>query len=268
MPMDNQDCPESPVWRPVSSLSGRMPSTAASSIILRHSLSVISPMEHQTMSSSSGYVSMAAASHVEDTDDDHSIVPYEPVACELLTDEIRSFFEPGYSGTDKPAVFEAASLESAIGRATTVVRYNAKWFASAPLAELLTITYKAAGTSSSSAVLYAALELVDTVLVYSVLPQYECLQETVWFIARTYYSASRARKTKSLYKRSWAVVLHLLHSHLGHRFLWALHGMLERVDSFQSKEGFADVVGALMLIRKLLRSKEAHLPDVLSLIHI
>ncbi|RMZ05690.1 hypothetical protein D0860_05845 [Hortaea werneckii] len=265
--MDAQDGFSSPEWRPASStggVSGGVPSTANSSIFYRRPLSVASPIGDHMIASSSDYSSFIAAFNVATPEDARNIEPFEAAACSMLAEEIRSFGLAGHESTgslSKPAAFQAESLETAISRAAVVLRYNAKWFAPVPLASLLADVLTATSDSSSSAVFYAALEFLDTVLVYSTLPPNQCLYPTVRFLARTYYSASRANKTRRLGVRCWAVALHLLHSHLGQQFLWALHSTLSSEDS-ASKEGFGEVVGTLLLVKELLKSHEARLPDV------
>lgn len=217
------------------------------------------------IASSSDYSSFVSAHNAAIPEDGRSIEPFEAVACQMLAEEIRSFSEAGQESiaslSTRPASFQSQSLEAAISKAGVILRYHAKWFAPASLAGLIADILAVASSSSSSAVFFATLEFLDTVLIYSTLPPNPCLYSAVRFLAQTYYSASRANKTKRLGLRCWAVALHLLHSHLGQQFLWALHSILGSEDS-ASKTGFAEVVGTLMLIKELLRSREAQLPDV------
>ncbi|KAI7304464.1 hypothetical protein KC315_g15154, partial [Hortaea werneckii] len=187
--MDAQDGFSSPEWRPASStggISGGVPSTANSSILYRRPLSVASPIGDHMIASSSDYSSFIAAFNVATPEDARNIEPFEAAACSMLAEEVRSFGLAGHESTgslSKPAAFQAESLETAISRAAVVLRYNAKWFAPVPLASLLSDVLTATSDSSSSAVFYAALEFLDTVLVYSTLPPNECLYPTVRFLA-------------------------------------------------------------------------------------
>lgn len=264
--MDAPDGPNSPEWRPATSILGGVPSTSTSSVTWHPPTSIASTRTDARMaaSSSSDYSSFIAAHGAMVSEDGRRIEPFETQACYMLTEEIRSFGLGGHDSSislARPASFQSESLEIAMSKAATILRYNAKWFAPPALADLITEVLAATVDSSSSAVFHAALDFLDTVLVYSILPPKECLYPTVRFLARTYYSASRANKTKKLGSKCWSVGLHLLHSHLGHEFLFALHKILGAEDS-TSKDGFGEVVGALMVVKELLRSREAQLPDI------
>lgn len=227
--------------------------------------STVSHLDFQTISSGSGFSVHAAAFDKDTTGRGNSISPFEPIACMLLTEEVRSFISNAH-GLDpvheRPPAFRADSLEAAIQHAAATISYNAKWFAPAALAELLNVVLEAAGASSSSAVLYAALRFLDTVLTFTVLPPHGCVLPAVRFIAHTYYSASRAHKTKKLVETAWIVAVHMLHSHLGHQLLGALYTIIGSGDHMDSREGLAQTTGAVMLMKERLRCPESDIPEV------
>ncbi|KAK0874148.1 Tuberous sclerosis 2-like protein [Friedmanniomyces endolithicus] len=182
------------------------------------------------------------------------IAPFEATVCEEHTADLRLFLSPDRNVTleGSPALPTARSdtLDAAIQRATSTIRYNAKWFAPAPVSELLGAALEAAGTSSSSVALDAALNLLDTITTYTFLPA-DRLPQTARFLAQAYYNASRANKTKKVAKHAWLVMVNLLRSHLGPQLdetmINAIGGDLI------TREDYAAAAGMLMLLSKRLR---------------
>lgn len=193
------------------------------------------------------------------------LAPFEPFACVLLTERIRSFLLPthGHNGMMyRPVEGRGDTLEAALDHAACAIRHSAKWFSPA-LSDLLLSSLEAANaSSSSSAVLYAALALIDIITIYSVgLPQ-NCVRPTARFIAKTYYSASRAHKTRRIAERAWNVTLNMLKSHLGQHFLDEILYVIGSDFDNRSKEGFAQTAGAIMLTTDRLGCQEAGLAPV------
>ncbi|KAF2478809.1 hypothetical protein BDY17DRAFT_258521 [Neohortaea acidophila] len=146
-----------------------------------------------------------------------------------------------------------SNLEDALTQAAVIVRYNAKWLAESEIVALLQCTIDAAATTSTSAELSAAVNLVDTVTVYSLLPS-QCLKDVVKFLSQVYYAATRAHKTNKLAQTTWTVLLHLLESHLGDQVVVALLDIFESADETQleSRIGYAQLAGALLIVSENL----------------
>ena len=182
------------------------------------------------------------------------IAPFEATVCEEHTADLRSLLSPDRNVATgdlrAPPAARSDTLDAAIQRATSTIRYNAKWFAPGPLSELLEVALQGAGTSSSSAALDAALNLLDTITTYTLLPA-DRLPQTARFLAQAYYNASRANKTKKVAKHAWLVMVNLLRSHLGPQLdetmINAIGGDLI------TREEYAATAGMLMLLSKRLR---------------
>lgn len=208
-----------------------------------------------TPSVNSGTV--AASYDMEMLQGARDITPWEPVACEKLTEQILSFS----AATATPPAGPSAHfqrLDQAIRDATITIRYNAKWFAEAPLSTLLNASLDVAATSSSSADIYAAIDLIDTIGTYSLLPSHS-LQRTVEFIAQTCYNATRANKTMKLATAAWTSLHNILKSHLGGQSVVALLQILDCRDSahLESRIGYAQTAGTLMIVsRKMLLQED------------
>jgi len=202
-------------------------------------------------------------------DPSHSIIPFETSECERLTVELRSCLQVHDSSDVPPSGLSAArqsdTLKAALDRASSAIKNNAKWFLTPAVGVLLNVALQAASRSSSSAVLYASLELIDTIGTYSLLPSRDCLVPSVQFIAATYYSASRANKTKKLADKAWTSLQRILASHLGKQCVVALLAIIAD-DNVQSRTriGYAQVTGVMMLITDHFLFKEGpnHLPTV------
>lgn len=183
------------------------------------------------------------------------IAPYESVICEILTEQIRAISSAESEMHKQGASF--STLEEVLRRAATTIRYNAKWFAERTLVTLLEIALNAAATSSASADLYATVNLIDTVIIYSLLPP-QCLPQAVRFLSQTYYSATRAHKTKRLADSDWSTLQHILESHLGPQAVVALLDVVCCGDEagIESRIGYAQVAGALMIISEKMLLKD------------
>jgi hypothetical protein len=208
---------------------------------------------------------MALHAAVEHDAAGREIAPFEAIACERLTDGIRCFLRGDCESEETPSsptVLRPASLESAIHHAANTIRYNAKWFEPSALATLILVALQAVLFSSSSADLYAALLLLDTVATYSILPA-SILLTVSRFLAYTYYQGTRANRHRKLTKGAWEIALHILQSHLGEQFIGALLEIVrEDLDVFSGKMGFAYTTGALLLISEHLLSRTDGIPSV------
>ncbi|KAK0313430.1 Tuberous sclerosis 2-like protein [Friedmanniomyces endolithicus] len=247
--MDFQDGSGSSEQRPASSQSDGLLSVASGSLT-GHS-PVADDVQAQLLLNSSGSMGTILS---RERNAGRDIAPFEATVCEEHTADLRLFLSPDRNVTleGSPALPTARSdtLDAAIQRATSTIRYNAKWFAPGPVGELLGAALEAAGTSSSSVALDAALNLLDTITTYTFLPA-DRLPQTARFLAQAYYNASRANKTKKVAKHAWLVVVNLLRSHLGPQLdetmINAIGGDLI------IREDYAAAAGMLMLLSKRLR---------------
>ncbi|KXT07130.1 hypothetical protein AC578_2378 [Pseudocercospora eumusae] len=184
-------------------------------------------------------------SHGMDSSAPPDIAPHEASICEQLTRKIilcnaaRSIAvqSPG-SPSAKP------SLAAVLHEASTIIRYHAKWFAPPALDTLLQHALDVASTSSSTTDLYAALTLIDTIGIYSLIPT---LLPPVRFIAYAYYQGSRSNRHRKLTQHAWVVAQHIIESHLGRQFTDALLEVISDHRSVLSKHKFAATIGALMI---------------------
>ncbi|KAK0248664.1 Tuberous sclerosis 2-like protein [Friedmanniomyces endolithicus] len=247
--MDLQDGSGSSEQRPASSQSDGLLSVASGS--LTGHPPIADDAQEQLLLKS--YDSMGPI-HSRERNAGRDIAPFEATVCEEHTADLRSLLSPDRNVAPEdlraPPAARSDTLDAAIQRATSTIRYNAKWFAPAPLSELLAVALQAAGTSSSSLALDAALNLLDTITTYTFLPA-DRLPQTARFLAQAYYNASRANKTKRVAKHAWLVTVNFLRSHLGPQLdetmINAIGGDLI------TREDYAATAGMLMLLSKRLR---------------
>ncbi|EME47643.1 hypothetical protein DOTSEDRAFT_69560 [Dothistroma septosporum NZE10] len=244
MDAQHQHAPPTPTeWR-ASSLSSTPTSTPTHSTIL------LSKQVHLNITASGGTLS--------DTDmpSRRDLAPYETFICARLTQEVGTCDASGGTSLQSPSSSAPqASLSRVLHEAAAAIQYHAKWFAPAALSNLLQTSLNVASRSSSTADLYAALNLIDTVCTYSLLP---CLVPAVRFIAYAYYQGSRSNRHKRLSQHAWAVAQHILESHLGGQFAGALLEVISDPRDGRSKYHFAASVGALMMTtNKLFVDHEA-----------
>ncbi|KAK5688114.1 Tuberous sclerosis 2-like protein [Elasticomyces elasticus] len=201
----------------------------------------------------SDYDSLGTA-HSHEMSFGRDIEPFEAAICEEHTADVRSFLSGDHSDhlerTHAPPAVRSDTLIVAIQRATETIRFNSKWFAPGPLSDLIETTLRTASASSSSAALYAALHLIETITTYAVLPA-DCVPPTARFITSSYYNASRANKTKKVAVYAWSVMVKLLKSHLGSQLDDAVISTMG--GDLTSKEDFAVTAGAMMVLSKRLR---------------
>ena len=184
--------------------------------------------------------------------------PWETIACESLTDRIRSASTIATTtGSSSTTLFRPQTLEEAIRDAAVTIRFNAKWFTETALATLLDAAFNAASSSSASASLSIAVSLIEVVITYSLIPP-QSLLPTTRFLAQTYYNANRAHKTKKLAEFAWRTLQHILESHLGAQCVDALMDIVNcRDDAYlESRVGYAVVAGALMIISEKMILKD------------
>lgn len=223
-----------------------------------------SPLGDRSSTSSGSYSGPATAQTMESSSPNgRDIAPFEAVTCQRLTDQIRIFSSAHTDFALTQAVLpHLDSLADALNDAAVTIRYNAKWFAPDSLTELLDTALDAAAVSSSSHDLSAGVSLIDAVATYSSLPQQSLLRVTQ-FLARTYYNATRANKTRKLADSVWMTLRRLLESHLGTQIVVALLRIVREVDRIvlESRIGYSRVAGALMVIsEKLLLGQDPNLP--------
>ncbi|KAK4505756.1 hypothetical protein PRZ48_003721 [Zasmidium cellare] len=188
------------------------------------------------------------------------IVPYEPFVCERLTREIV-LCDPTrlLTAQSPPSTSAQPALSSVLQEASSTIQFHAKWFTPAGLTNLLQTALGVASRSSSTAVLYAALNLIDTIGTYSVLPT---LSPAVSFISYCYYQGTRSNRHRRLTQYAWSIALHILESHLGGQFTGALLDTITDDDILRSKYKLGACVGALMVTTdKLLSIGEDETPS-------
>ena len=207
-------------------------------------------------STSSEYSSIATATDGEMAANARDIAPYEPLVCDVLIDEIRAFSQPGTAISASQhglSAYHVDSLAMGIRQAAVTIRFNAKWFAPADLSTLLVVALVAATQSSSSADLYAALELLDTVGVYSFLPPV-CLLPAARFISYAYHQGGRMHRLKKLSDNAWSTSQRVLQFHLGQQYIGALLAIVgSDTEQPLSKAKFAETAGALQIVARHLQ---------------
>ncbi|KAF2161230.1 hypothetical protein M409DRAFT_28269 [Zasmidium cellare ATCC 36951] len=182
------------------------------------------------------------------------IAPYEPFICERLTREITLADPSRLLAAQSPlSTSTQPALSSLLQEAATTIQFHAKWFTPTGLTTLLQTALGIASRSSSTADLYAALNLIDTIGTYSVLPT---LPPAVSFISYCYYQGTRSNRHRRLTQYAWSVALHILESHLGGQFGGALLDTITDDDLLRSKFKLAACVGALMITTDKLLSKD------------
>ena len=186
------------------------------------------------------------------------IAPWEPVTCLKLTEQLRAI-SAGRSGVAPPygTAVASPSLDLVLRDAAVTIRFNAKWFAEAPLATLIETALDAAATSSASVDLYTAVHLMEIIGTYSLLPP-RSLFQSVRFLAQTYYHATRANRLKQLTGAVWKTLRQILESHLGSQCVVALLEIVDCKDDAQleSRVGHAQIAGALMIISEKMLLRE------------
>ncbi|WPH04257.1 Hypothetical protein R9X50_00714600 [Acrodontium crateriforme] len=259
--MASQDGPNTPEWNPISCTSS-LRSSAASSSILRPSQPLLPVLaDFRSLSSNSEHVTWSANDGGDGAAVGRDIAPLEPVTCHLLTETIRSFLSPPHL-RDQSLAIRAPSLEAALQQATVTIRYNAKWFAPGPVSSLILTSLEAASASSSSADLYAALALIDTVGTYSLLPS-SCLLPVARFISHAYHQGSRSNRLKRLSEESWAVSAHILQTHLSEQFIAALLSIIrDDLATFDRRTGYGHTAGALKILSDRLLFTKFKQPKV------
>jgi hypothetical protein len=188
--------------------------------------------------------------------DQREIEPHEASVCERLTKEVLLC---DASSNTTLQTSSSASSHSALARvlqaAATAVQFHAKWFAPAPLEALLQAVFEAASRSSSTTDLFAALNLVDTIATYSLLPS---LLPTARFIAFSYYQGSRSNRHKRLSQQAWSVAQHILESHLGGQFPGTILDIISDRRDFYTRYGFGAIIGALMITTEQVLPSQDH----------
>lgn len=209
-----------------------------------------------TPSSSSEYSGAAPRSEAEIDVAGRHVGPHEIFSCEQLTKHISSFLD-----TELPTDL-TGSLEASIRQAAATIKYNAKWFDPVTLSTLILITLQAATASSASADLYAALDLVEKVGTYWMLPE-STLPAVSRFVAYAYYQGTRTHRLKKLTRVAWDVTLQILRSHLGRQFISAsLDTLQDGLNTMEAKMAFAYTTGTFMILSENLMSKESGIPTV------
>ncbi|KAK4580340.1 Tuberous sclerosis 2-like protein [Recurvomyces mirabilis] len=191
------------------------------------------------------------------------IEPYETTICERLINELRSY-SPRNTGSvnevpSSPPAAQHSDLATTTQTASSAIKRFAKWFAPAPLADLLDAALLAATSSQSSTVLYATLNLIDTVATYTFIHP-DSLRPVANFLSQAYYNTYRRNRTQKVAFKARDVTLAILKSHLGPQLDDALCDAMG--GDLQQKEGFATTAGALRLLSKRLRFDEPDLPPV------
>lgn len=188
------------------------------------------------------------------------IEPYEATICERLTREIRLCDAPPGHAPQSPSAAVAAGsspLAYFLHGASTAVQFHAKWFAPSALATLLQTVFDVASRSSAATDLSAALNFIDTVGTYSLIPD---LLPVVRFISYAYYQGSRSNRHKRISQHAWAVSQHIIESHLGGQFPGALLAIIADHQLTHTRFGIGAAIGSLMLITHNMLPKTHHEP--------
>ena len=189
-----------------------------------------------------------------------NISPWELGACERLTQHVRSISaaHPSIAPSHDMSA-SSQTLDQALRDAARTIRFNAKWFAEAPLATLLETSLTAAAASSASVNLSAAVNLIEVIGTYSLIPPQSLLQ-VVHFLTQTYYNATRANKTRKLADAVWTTLQHILGSHLQQQCVVRLLEVIDCRDDahLESKAGHAQVAGALMIVSEKMLVEYDH----------
>ncbi|KAI5368026.1 Putative tuberin/Ral GTPase-activating protein subunit alpha [Septoria linicola] len=139
-------------------------------------------------------------------------------------------------------------------------KFHAKWFPPAALGNLLGTALDAASLSSATPDFYAALNLIETIATYSLIPD---LLPAVQFISYSYYQGSRSNRHRRLSEQAWTISQHITASHLGGQFAGTLLDIITGHKSFGDGYKFSAAIGALLItIDKLLPAREPGLPSM------
>lgn len=194
--------------------------------------------------------------------DFREIEPYEATVCERLTREIRHCDTPSAHALHSPSVAPATGSSSSplthlLQGASTAVQFHAKWFAPSTLATLLQTVFDVTSRSSATTDLSAALNLIDTVGTYSLIPE---LLPVVRFISYAYYQGSRSNRHKRISQHAWAVSEHIIESHLGGQFSGALLTIISDRQLSHTRFEIGAAIGSLMLITHRMLPGKFHEP--------
>jgi hypothetical protein len=212
--MDEKDVLGTPEWRPLSSLGSE--GLLSSIYSPRNSIDI-------GFSASSTNHDAAPASTLETG------------TCDLLVECLE---------TESP-------LQAALHKTKDTFQRHAKWFTQAGLTKLLRAALFRTANSRATVDLYAALEFIDSVGTFAVLPS-ESIFPAVRFVAYTYYQGTRMNKHKSLADKAWGVFQHILQSHLSRQAIGALLDILGSAQQYHGRAEFAAASGALRLIEEKL----------------
>jgi hypothetical protein len=172
------------------------------------------------------------------------IAPCEATICERITTAIAQCNCAGARDMQGLKSASPHSLATVLREASTTIQFHAKWFAPPALRTLLDTALDMASRSSSTADLYAALNLIDTIGTYSLIPS---LLPAVRFISYSFYQGTRSNRHKRLSQYAWVVANHILESHLGGQFTRSLLDIISDNENLLSKYQFAATIGALMI---------------------
>lgn len=212
--MDEKDVLGTPEWRPLSSLGSE---GLLSTIYSPRGSIDIGPPVHST------------------NHDAATAATLETGTCDVLVESLE---------TEVP-------LQAVLHKTKDTFQRHAKWFTQAGLTKLLRAALTRTANSRATVDLYAALEFIDSVGTFAVLPS-ESILPAIRFIAYTYYQGTRMNKHKSLADKAWGVFQHILQSHLSRQAIGALLDILSSAQQYQSKAEFAAASGALRLIEEKL----------------
>jgi hypothetical protein len=190
--------------------------------------SVLSPTYTNTDHASAEFTLSSSPGSVD-------IAPYETIICDQLIEALQ---------TD-------STLQAALQRAKDTLQRHAKWFTQPALTHLLGIALVRATETRSTADLYAALDFVDAVGTFSILPA-GSLVPVARLIGYAYYQGTRMNKHRSLAEKAWTVLQHGLQSHLGQGGVTALLAVVRNGEHRHSKTGYAAASGVLRLIEEKL----------------
>ncbi|GAB7365385.1 hypothetical protein MBLNU230_g6463t1 [Neophaeotheca triangularis] len=199
--------------------------------------------------------------------DGRDISPYETQIGARLLETLQTAFDTSNSKLTQTPSTGGETLSDrlkALKLINNTIRFNAKWFKTGDISSILYRALELVSNSSSTHELRAALDLIDVVVTYSILPT-ECIEKCIRYTSQTFYHGTRQHKHKQLAKDAWHVLEHLMQTHLGFLCVEALLRTIgSDAERISSRTGFAETTGAVMVVQEkmLFFKAERRLPRI------
>lgn len=241
--MDAEDGVNAADSRPLSSQSASSRFETRS----RYGLS-INPRDSASPSSSrSREVSAALAPNRASA---RAMEAFDPDMWERVVEEVRTTAAIAEKSEESSLfINDVRQLDKVLDDASNSVRSGADTIQEEAIIDVLDNALRAASTSSSSMELSSAVNLINMVVTYASFPV-QLLRQSIDFLSRTYYNATRAHKTKKTAEVTWTTLEHMLESDLGAQCASTLTAVVDCKDEayLESKVGYSTVAGALKII--------------------